>query len=214
VTGAGAAGQTVTVIAQYVQTQKHALSVVNGLGTGRVAEGSTRTVEALPAPVGMAFDQWLGPTATPFAAVAQVPVGASDAFMTALYRTVPAPLGYHTLAPCRVLDTRKAAGPDAASPALGAGESRAFAVVGRCGIPASAKAISVNLATVQAQAAGSMVLFPGDEPAPVAAMLNFPAAGAKAGNGLAKVSAGGTVAAVNRSAGTAHLILDVSGWFE
>src|SRR5204863_8049945 len=52
-------------------------------------------------------------------------------------------LRFHTLVPCRLLDTRDAAGPYG-GPLLGAGASRSFDLTGRCGIPADAAAVSLN----------------------------------------------------------------------
>ena len=49
----------------------------------------------------------------------------------------PGALDFYTIAPCRAVDTRGAAGPYGA-PALAAGAPRAFALAGRCGVPAAA----------------------------------------------------------------------------
>ena len=59
------------------------------------------------------------------------------------------PVGYFTVAPCRVIDTRSGYGP-LAGPALAAGGDRSFTIAGACGIPPSAKAISVNIAVTGA----------------------------------------------------------------
>ena len=50
---------------------------------------------------------------------------------------------FQPLTPCRVLDTRLAAGP-LGGPALQAGIARSFGLTGVCFIPAGAVAVSVN----------------------------------------------------------------------
>ena len=53
--------------------------------------------------------------------------------------TVLGAIAFHTVDPCRLVDTRDPAGP-VSGPALGANTSRTFPVAGRCGIPADARA--------------------------------------------------------------------------
>ena len=50
---------------------------------------------------------------------------------------------YYTLTPCRVIDTREAAGPWG-GPALAAGATRAFAIAERREIPVEADAVAVT----------------------------------------------------------------------
>ncbi len=128
--------------------------------------------------------------------------------------TVPGPAGFNTLSPCRVLDTRNATGSDAAAPILEPFSTRVFAVANRCGIPASAKAISVNLAVVNAQVRGNIVVYPSDEIAPVASMINFPPSAARTNNAIVRVAPNASIAVRNNAAGTVDFILDVNGWFE
>jgi hypothetical protein len=128
---------------------------------------------------------------------------------------LPTPaMALHTLAPCRLLDTRKSSGPDAAFPALAAQAERPFALHGRCGIPVTAKALSVNMTAVAATVAGNLVIYPGNESAPGASLLNFPLAGARANNAIVNLAPDGTVKVMNRANGTVEFILDVNGYFE
>ena len=64
------------------------------------------------------------------------------------------------LTPCRAFDTRNPAG-EFGGPALAAQAERTFALAGRCGIPASARPLSLNVTVTGATAAGNVVLFPG-----------------------------------------------------
>src|SRR4029079_6932087 len=67
---------------------------------------------------------------------------------------------FFTVTPCRVADTRDPVGPYG-GPALAAGVERAFVLASRCGIPLTAKAVSVNVTVTQPAAPGFVVLYPG-----------------------------------------------------
>src|SRR6185436_14347283 len=54
----------------------------------------------------------------------------------------PAPLDFFTLPPCRLVDTR------IDLPALQPGAQRTFVLTGACGVPSTARALSVNLTAV------------------------------------------------------------------
>jgi hypothetical protein len=128
---------------------------------------------------------------------------------------LPAPArSFLTLPPCRLLDTRKSSGPDAAYPALAPHAERQFALQGRCGIPATARALSVNMTAVGAAVPGNLVVYPGNESPPAASLLNFPAAAARANNAIVSLAPDGTVNVLNRASGTVDLVLDVNGYFE
>ncbi len=127
---------------------------------------------------------------------------------------VPIPVALNTLTPCRLLDTRKTSGPDAAFPALAAQTERQFALSGLCGIPPTAKALSVNMAAVAATVAGNLVVYPGNESPPSASLLNFPRTTARANNAIVKLAPDGTVKVLNRALGTVEFVLDVNGYFQ
>jgi hypothetical protein len=138
-------------------------------------------------------------------------------FMADNMTVTPLPIAgmaLYTLAPCRLLDTRKTSGPDAAYPALAAKAERQFALQGRCGIPATAKALSVNMTAVAAAVAGNLVVYPADEPAPQASLLNFKALAARGNNAVVKVAPDGAIKVLNRANGTVEFVLDVNGYFE
>jgi hypothetical protein len=120
---------------------------------------------------------------------------------------------FHTVTPCRVVDTRGANGP-----ALAAGSTRNFAVSGgACTIPATAVAVSVNLTAVAAGAAGYLTLFPGDGPGPpVASNVNFSAGQTRGNNAIVLLATDGTgtIRVKNGSGGAVHFVLDVNGYFQ
>jgi hypothetical protein len=127
----------------------------------------------------------------------------------------PAPADFFTVTPCRLVDTRTAAGPTG-GPALAPGATRSFPVSGVCGIPSTATAVSVNLTAVGAVAAGHLILFPGDAAGPpLVSHINFTSGVTRANNAVVPLATnGGTINVKNESAGTVHFVLDVNGYFQ
>ncbi|MEO8586789.1 MAG: immunoglobulin domain-containing protein [Acidobacteriota bacterium] len=123
---------------------------------------------------------------------------------------------FYPVSACRAFDSRNISGPDAAAPALAAGVSRVFPLEGRCGIPATAAALSVNVTVTQPTAAGSIVLYPGDEPVPVASTVSFRAGQTRANNAIIKIAGdgSGTLGISNGAPGSVQFIVDVNGYFE
>jgi len=126
------------------------------------------------------------------------------------------PASFYTLPPCRVVDTRNPAGAWA-GPALAAGAERSFALAGRCGIPATARAVSANLTVTGAGAAGDLRAFAADlAAAPATSNLNFGAGQVRANNAVVAVSQDGNAAVSilpDLATGTVNVILDVNGYF-
>jgi len=133
--------------------------------------------------------------------------------------TAVGPLQFYTLPPCRLLDTRNLSGPTG-GPALPPGAQRILPVAGiagPCGIPASAKAVAVNLTVVAPPQAGHIRFFPGNAQAPNAAALNFSAGQTRTNNAILMLSSSGTgTLAVESFVGSAflNLVLDVNGYFQ
>jgi hypothetical protein len=132
------------------------------------------------------------------------------------YSPVPVPTAFYTVTPCRMLDTRLASGPTGGQP-LGALSQTAFPVTGApCGIPATAKAVSLNLTVVQPQQAGHIRLYPGDGLPGLTSAVNYSAGQTRGNNAIVLLATDGTgrIGARNNSAGTSHLVLDVNGYFQ
>jgi hypothetical protein len=123
---------------------------------------------------------------------------------------------FHPLAPCRAFDSRGASGPAAAAPALAAGASRVLPLGGRCGIPAAAAALSVNVTVTEPTAAGTLLLYPGDVAVPVASTVAFRPRQTRANNAIIKLAGdgSGTLGISNGAPGPVHFIVDVNGYFE
>jgi|SRR5580693_5433343 hypothetical protein len=129
---------------------------------------------------------------------------------------VPPVPGFHTVSPCRLIDTRNLAGP-LGGPALQPGVPRLFVVTGVCGVPSSAQALSVNLTVVQPAAAGELLLLPSDQSVlPLLGVLSFGAGQTRANNAVLRLAADGSdgLVAEGVSTGSADLVLDVNGYFQ
>ena len=143
---------------------------------------------------------------------------ADAAVITARGANLPA-LDFYTLPPCRAVDTRNANGP-LGGPVMSAGQVRSFPVVSSaCGIPAAAKALSVNVTVVPVSGSGLARLFPGDAAPPPTSTVDFDATTVRANNGVFGLSRGGDGSLgvlVNAGGGTgqAHVIIDVNGYFQ
>jgi uncharacterized repeat protein (TIGR01451 family) len=119
---------------------------------------------------------------------------------------------FYTVTPCRLLDTR------VTTPALSSGVPRVLTVPPACGIPATAKALALNLTAVGATGQGFVVAYPADAAVPGTSTLNFGAGQTRAnnagiplaGNGSGQVAFRATVT----GGGTVELIVDVTGYFE
>lgn len=123
-------------------------------------------------------------------------------------------LDFFTVAPCRLVDTREPAGP-LQGPALPAKAGRIFTLVGKCGIPATARALSVNLAVTQPTVGGNVRLYPAGTALPGVSSINYSANQTRSNNAIVFLDANGRLAAfANQSSGSVHLILDVNGYFE
>jgi N-acetylneuraminic acid mutarotase len=128
----------------------------------------------------------------------------------------PPPAGFYTVTPCRLVDTRIAAG-SSGGPALFPGATRSFPVTGGvCGIPSTATAVSVNVTAVQPTAPGFLTLYRGDATTPPpTSNVSFTSAVTRAASAVVTVAAnGGTINVKNGSAGLVHLVLDVNGYFQ
>jgi hypothetical protein len=154
-------------------------------------------------------------TATPSGNALALTLPARSATL-AVFETVPPPASnFYTLTPCRVLDTRNAAGPYG-GPALTSGVTRSFAFAGRCGVPSSARAVSVNL-TVVAAGSGNLVAYAGGSSIPGTSAISFSNGQVRANNAVLPLSADGQATlAVQASlaSGSVHLIVDVNGYFQ
>ena len=124
----------------------------------------------------------------------------------------PAPaLEFVPVTPCRVLDTRKPAGPFG-GPAIAGQTSRSFIIPdSACGIPASALAYSLNVAVVPQTALGYLTVWPSGAAQPVVSTLNSLDARVKANAAIVPAGANGAVSVF--ASNPTDLIVDINGYF-
>jgi len=121
---------------------------------------------------------------------------------------------FYTVTPCRVLDTRNAAGPFG-GPAIAAGGTRLLTLAGQCGIATSAVAVSINLTVVAPGADGNLHAYPVGIALPATSAINFKAGVTRANNGVVSLGDGGGIAVFAALAsGTVDVIVDVNGYFD
>jgi hypothetical protein len=137
--------------------------------------------------------------------------GTWDAF---LYANPLPGRDFFTVPPCRILDTRQGD----QGPALASGLRKIVLAAGTCGIPATARAIAVNLTVVQPSAGGYLALHAGDIAPDATSALNFSTGQTRTNNAIVPLAFDGTgtlaVTPLVGGNGTVHLVLDVSGYFE
>src|SRR5580693_34303 len=120
---------------------------------------------------------------------------------------------FYTVPPCRVLDTRGAAGAFGA-PALAAGGNRAFALAGQCGISTRAVAVAANVTVVNPLQGGNLSFAGVGAPAPPTSTINFNAGQVRANNAVLGLgTAGGVEVFPTLGGGTVDLVIDVGGYF-
>jgi hypothetical protein len=118
---------------------------------------------------------------------------------------------FRTVTPCRVADTRNAAGPFG-GPGISAGASRSFTIpASACAIPYDAVAYSVNVTAVPKQPLPYLTLWPAGLPMPFVSTLNSPDGRIKANAAIVPAGVNGGVAVF--ATGATDVVLDVNGYF-
>jgi hypothetical protein len=145
------------------------------------------------------------------------------------------PFRYHAVTPCRAYDSRTDT--DGSTP-LARGLHN-FRLKGTCGIPSTAKALSVNATVVSPNSGGWLVLWPSDASEPTVSTLNFVANEPALANGAivpldADAPGTGTCDPITETGApgancdtsarialtlsgsqfNSHLIFDITGYFE
>jgi hypothetical protein len=146
------------------------------------------------------------------------------------------PHDFHTLPPCRLLDTRNAFGPRGGpalpplwtddqrpgveDPGYTAPAMRVVRAAGECGVPAGARAVAANLTVVTPSGNGYVQVFRGNGTAGTASALSFKPGTTRAAQVIIPLSSGtpnsGTfgLSAANSSGHRVHAIVDVTGYFQ
>jgi hypothetical protein len=123
----------------------------------------------------------------------------------------PAGLAFYPVTPCRIADTRLANGP-LGGPALIGSISRPFPVLSAaCGIPASARAYSLNFTAIPRGSLGFLSTWPSGLPKPLVSTLNVPTGTIDANAVIVPTGAGGSIDVFVTD--NADLVIDVNGYF-
>jgi hypothetical protein len=132
------------------------------------------------------------------------------------YAPPPSASGFFTITPCRLIDTRNAAGP-LGGPSLAANSTRLFTVTGVCGVPSSAKAVSINVTVVPLTTnTGSFTFYPGNAFPLGTTNLNFSGGKTRAAASIVQLATdgSGSFGVQNSSSGANQLLVDVNGYFQ
>jgi hypothetical protein len=129
----------------------------------------------------------------------------------AVEMTVPSPsTQFFTIPPCRRVDTRSGGGGP-----LACGVTHTFSLTGgACGVPSGAEAVAVNVTITEPSAPGNVNVFPGGTSPPITAILNYSAGATRGNNAVVQLGAGGQVGVRCSPSGSAHVIIDVNGYFQ
>ncbi len=193
---------------------------------GQPASGSIQSVVGLQRDLGTTFIQGTGSTRRVFSSWSDggqlnhsifVPI--VDITYTANF--VPAGgnnditnLQFVPVAPCRLADTRAGQGTSGqfGPPSLGGGSTRNLpAPAGRCNIPATALAYSLNLTVVPAQALAYLTVWPSGEPRPLVSTLNSFQGEVVANAAIVPAGADGSINVF--ATDPTDLIVDINGYF-
>jgi ELWxxDGT repeat protein len=129
--------------------------------------------------------------------------------------SLPIPLGFHPVTPCRVADTRDPGGPAGGVP-LGASQTLILPVAGRCGIPSTAISVAANVTVVSPSATGTLSVFAGGPIVSGTTEVPVIAGKTRALNAIPLLGTAGSLSVrADLPAGSStEVILDVSGYFE
>ena len=137
------------------------------------------------------------------------PAGARDATSSAGPHAAQVAVATTTLlpvTPCRLFDGRRT--PDVGRVAAGTWR---LAVTGRCGVPATARAVAISLVATDTSAAGFVSVYPQGSTRPDVSNLNYDRGNTVANSAVVKLSATGSIDVYTSA--VANIIVDVTGVF-
>jgi len=123
----------------------------------------------------------------------------------------PTALAFFPVTPCRVVDTRLAAGP-LGGPALTTNGTRTFPIQSSpCNLPATAKAYSMNFTAVPQGPLGFLTTWPADQAQPLVSTLNANLGGVTANAAIVPAAANGDISVFVSN--PSDVVIDVNGYF-
>ena len=128
---------------------------------------------------------------------------------TGIPRATASPGSFVPINPARLLDTRTTVGP------VAAGGTLSVPVLGRAGVPASGvTAVAVHVTVTRAIAPGNVTVYPAGGARPATSTVNFTAGQDASNTALVPVGTRGEISLGLNSTGSAHLVLDITGYIE
>lgn len=139
-------------------------------------------------------------------------IGGALAATSAIAQT--GPYQFYAVAPCRVVDTRNPVSTNG-GPIFGQGTTRSFAIRGNCGVPAAAKAVSLNVTITGATTSSFLTLWPSGGARPNVSTIDFAQTDVALANGaIVGLSTSASDLSVFNVDGNVHVIIDVTGYFQ
>lgn len=138
-----------------------------------------------------------------------------EATATVTVLPVGSSLLFYPITPCRLFDSRDPDGETLGNPVPGGGTT-GITIDGACGIPETALALAANVTVTQPVAPGFVVVYSTDGTKPGTSTVHFGAGRTRASFTLltlARSTPRGFLIS-NESAGSTHVILDVTGYFQ
>jgi Big-like domain-containing protein/putative Ig domain-containing protein len=120
-------------------------------------------------------------------------------------------LAFYPVAPCRLVDTRLAAGP-LSGPSLVGNTTRTFPLLSSpCNLPGTAQAYSLNYTSVPKGSLGFLTTWPAGQTQPLVSTLNAPTGVVTANAAIVPAGANGAVSVFVTN--DSDLVIDVNGYF-
>lgn len=129
-------------------------------------------------------------------------------------RAQSGPYQYFSLTPCRLVDTRNPVSTNG-GPIFNTNSQRDFVVRGNCGVPTTAKAVTLNVTITSASQSSFLTLWPSGITRPTVSTINFSSSDPSLANGATVgLSTNPADLSVYNNFGTVHVILDVTGYYQ
>jgi YVTN family beta-propeller protein len=120
-------------------------------------------------------------------------------------------LAFYPVTPCRLIDTRSAAGP-LGGPSLMANTARTFPLLtSSCNLPTTAKAYGLNFTSVPKGSLGFLTTWPAGQTQPLVSTLNAPTGAVTANAAIVPADANGDISVFVTN--DSDLVVDVNGYF-
>jgi hypothetical protein len=120
-------------------------------------------------------------------------------------------LAFYPVTPCRLVDTRLAAG-SLGGPSLAGGAARTFPILsGPCNLPATAQAYSMNFTAVPKEPLGFLTTWPAGQTQPLVSTLNANTGAVTANSAIVPAGTNGDISVFVTN--NADLVIDVNGYF-